>query len=82
MTSKKITDASSYSRQTLEEIRIDAVRQIGAESPEDVIAGLGMNRHTIERRLVAYHCGAEERLQAKPIVGAPPKMAARQMAEP
>ena len=82
MTSKKITDASSYSRQTLEEIRIDAVRQIGAESPEDVIAGLGMNRRTIERRLVAYHCGAEERLQAKPIVGAPPKMAARQMAEP
>ena len=64
-------------------MRIVAARHIGeGESPEDVIVSLGMNRRTIERRLEPYHCGAEERLRAKPIAGAPPKMAARQMAEP
>jgi DNA invertase Pin-like site-specific DNA recombinase len=54
MKSKKTTDARSYSHQTLEEIRIDAVRRIEAgESPEDVISGLGMNRRTIYRWLAS-----------------------------
>jgi transposase len=82
MKSKKTTDARSYSHQTLQEIRIDAVRRVEAgESPEDVIAGLGMNRRTIYRWLAAYHYGGEESLQAKPIVGAPMKMSAKQMAK-
>jgi transposase len=82
MKSKKITDARSYSHQTLEEIRIDAVRRVEAgESPEDVISGLGMNRRTIYRWLSAYHYGGEESLLAKPIAGAPPKMSAKQMAK-
>ena len=82
MKSKKTTDARSYSHQTLEEIRIDAVRRVEAgESPEDVIAGLGMNRRTIYRWLAAYHYGAQESLRAKPIVGAPMKMSAKQMAK-
>jgi hypothetical protein len=45
MKSKRTTDARSYSHQTLEEIRIAAVRRVEAgESPEDAIRGLGMNR--------------------------------------
>ena len=82
MKSKKTTDARSYSHQTLQEIRIDAVRRVEAgESPEDVIAGLGMNRRTIYRWLAAYHYGGQESLRAKPIVGAPMKMSAKQMAK-
>lgn len=82
MKSKKTTDARSYSHQTLEEVRIDAVRRVQAgESPEDVIAGLGMNRRTIYRWLAAYHYGGEENLRAKPIPGAPMKMSAAQMSK-
>jgi DNA invertase Pin-like site-specific DNA recombinase len=58
--SKKTIDARSYSRQTLEDIRIDAVRRVEAgESPEEVIASLRMNRRTIYRWLAAYHYGGE-----------------------
>jgi transposase len=82
MKSKKSTDARSYSHQTLEEIRIDAVYRVQAgESPEDVIAGLGMNRRTIYRWLAAYHYGGEDSLLAKPIPGAPAKMTGKQMAK-
>jgi len=49
--------------------------------PEDVIAGLGMNRRTIYRWLANFHYGGEESLKAKPIVGAPVKMNVRQMAK-
>jgi transposase len=81
MKSKKVVDARSYSHEALEKIRIDAVRRVEAgESPEGVIAGLGMNRRTIYRWLAAYHYGGEESLQAKAIQGAPPKMNAKQMA--
>jgi transposase len=81
MKSKKTVDARSYSHEALEKIRIDAVRRVEAgESPEDVIAGLGMNRRTIYRWLAAYHYGGEESLKAKPIPGAPPKLNAKQMA--
>lgn len=82
MKCKKTIDARAYSHQTLEEIRIDAVRRVEAgESPEAVIAGLGMNRRTIYRWLAAYHYSGQDGLQAKPIVGAPPKMNAKQMAK-
>ena len=81
MKSQKTIDARSYSHQTLEEIRISAVRRVEAgESPEDVITGLGMNRRTIYRWLANFHYGGEESLKAKPIVGAPMKLKAKQMA--
>jgi transposase len=82
MKCKKSIDARSYSHQTLEEIRISAVRRVEAgESPEAVVAGLGMNRRTIYRWLAAYHYSGEEGLQAKPLVGAPMKISAKQMAK-
>ena len=66
MKCQKTIDARSYSHQTLEEIRISAVRRVEAgESPEAVVAGLGMNRRTIYRWLAAYPHGGEAGLQAK-----------------
>jgi transposase len=82
MKSKKVIDARSYSHQTLEDIRISAVRRVEAgESPEAVIAGLGMNRRVIYRWLESFHYGGEEALKAKPISGAPAKINARQMSK-
>ncbi len=82
MKCKKTIDARSYSHQALEEMRISAVRRVEAgESPEAVVAGLGMNRRTIYRWLSAYHYGGEAGLQAKAIVGAPMKLSGKQMAK-
>jgi transposase len=81
MHSKKTIDARSYSHETLEQLRRDAVKRVeSGESPEAVAAGLGINRRTIYRWLSAYHYGGEQALAAKPIPGAPPKLDARQMA--
>lgn len=81
MKCKKTIDARCYSHQTLEEMRISAVRRVEArESPESVAAGLGINRRTIYRWIAAYHYGGEAGLKAKLIPGAPPKLDAKQMA--
>jgi transposase len=81
MKCKKLIDARSHSHQTLEEMRISAVRRVEAgESPEAVAVGLGINRRTIYRWLAAYHYGGEAGLKAKAIPGAPMKLNARQMA--
>jgi len=82
MKCKKTIDARSYSHQTLEEMRIDAVRRVEAgESPEFVAAGLGINRRTIYRWISSYHYHGEEGLKAKAIAGAPPKLDAKQLAK-
>lgn len=81
MRSKKTIDFRSYSHGALEQLRRGAVRRVEAgESPEEVAAGLGINRRTIYRWLAAYHYGGEDALAAKPIPGAPPKLDAKQMA--
>jgi transposase len=82
MRSKKAIDFRSYSHDALERLRRDSVRRVEAgESPEDVAAGLGINRRTIYRWLAAYHYGGDDALAAKPIPGAPPKLNAKQMAK-
>lgn len=81
MKCNKTIDARSYSHETLEQLRIDAVKRVQAgESPELVAQGLGINRRTIYRWLEAFHYGGDEALKAKPIPGAPPKLGAKQMA--
>jgi transposase len=81
MRCKKTIDARSYSHETLEQLRLDAVKRVEAgESPEAVATGLGINRRTIYRWLEAYHYGGRDALRAKAIPGAPPKLDARQMA--
>jgi hypothetical protein len=47
---KKTVDARSYSHEMLERLRRDAVKRVeDGESPEAVVAGLGLNRRTIYR---------------------------------
>jgi transposase len=80
MKCEKTIDARSYSHEMLECMRVDAVKRVQAgESPEDVAAGLGINRRTIYRWLAAFHYGGDKALAAKPIPGAPPKLDAKQM---
>ena len=80
MRCKKAIDARSYSHETLEQLRRDAVKRVeSGESPEFVAAGLGINRRTLYRWLAAYHYGGADALAAKPIPGAPPKLDAKQM---
>ena len=48
---------------------MSAVRRVEAgESPEAVVAGLGMNRRTLYRWLAAYHYGGEAFNQAWPLI--------------
>jgi transposase len=80
MKCKKTIDARSYSHQTLEEMRLSAVKRVeSGESPEDVAEGLGVNRRTIYRWLSDYHYGGIDALKAKPIPGAPAKLDAKQL---
>jgi len=82
MRCKKTIDARSYSHETLEQLRLDAVKRVEAgESPEVVAAGLGINRRTIYRWLELFHYGGAPALVAKPIPGAPPKLKAAQMSK-
>lgn len=82
MKCKKTIDTRSYSHQSLEEMRVSAIKRVEAgESPEFVAEGLGINRRTIYRWLSAYHYGGEEALKAKPIAGAPSKLDAKQLVQ-
>jgi len=80
MKCKKAFDARKLPRAAKEQLRLAAVKRVEAgESPEQVAAGLGINRRTIYRWLSAYHYGGEEALKARPIPGKPPKLDGKQM---
>lgn len=80
MKCKKAVDARGFSHDALEQMRKSAMRRVEAgESPEFVAAGLGINRRTIYRWILAFHYGGEAALKAKPIPGAPPKLDSRQL---
>lgn len=82
MKCKKIFDARRLPRKAKEQLRIAAVRRVNAgESPENVAAGIGINRRQIYRWIEAFHYGGEDALSAKPIKGATPKLNAKQMAK-
>lgn len=75
MQAKRKFDARKLSHATLEEIRIRAVKQVeSGESPEAVIAALGMNPRNIYRWIALYREGGEAALKAKPLQGAAPKL--------
>src|SRR5512147_1309816 len=66
MKCKKIFDGRQLPRKAKEQLRIAAVKRVGAgESPEFVAAGLGINRRTIYRWIEAFHYGGEDALNAK-----------------
>jgi transposase len=77
---KRPSDARKLSHATLEEIRIRAVKQVEAgESPEAVIAALGMNPRSIYRWIALYREGGEAALRAKALKGAPPRLSGAQL---
>jgi transposase len=71
----KQLDGRKLSHETLEEIRIRAVMQVqNGQSPEDVIAALGMSRSCIYTWLAAHRAGGIESLKAKKLNGRPHKL--------
>lgn len=68
-------DARKLDHQTLEQLRMRAVRRVqDGESPKIVAKALGINRTTIYDWLAKYRQGGWSRLKAKPVPGRPPKL--------
>ena len=71
-------DARKLDHQTLEQLRMRAVRSVqDGESPEVVAKALGINRTTIYVWLAKYREGGWHKLRAKPIPGRPSKLSGR-----
>jgi transposase len=73
-------DGRKLDHQTLEQLRIRAVRQVeqGAH-PEEVAAGLGMTRAAVYGWLAKYREGGLEALKARPVPGRPPTLSGAQL---
>lgn len=73
-------DGRKLDHQTLEALRIRAVRQIeeGAH-PVAVADALGMRKSTVYGWLAKFREGGEAALKAKPVPGRQPKLDTRQM---
>lgn len=77
----KDNDGRSLDHQTLEAIRIRAVRQIQAGArPVDVAEALGMSKQAVYGWLAKYREGGEAALAAKPVPGPKRKMSGRMIA--
>ena len=77
----KKLDGRKIGHEALEEIRIRAVRAVqSGQSPEVVIAALGMCRTNIYKWLAAYRAGGLDALKAKKLNGRPKKLSAKQLA--
>jgi transposase len=73
-------DGRKLNRNTLEEIRIRAVKRVGAgESPEVVIKALGFHRGQIYEWLALYREGGIDALKQKKAKGKPPKLNSHQL---
>ncbi len=71
-------DARKLDHQTLEALRLRAVKQVqDGESPELVARAIGINRATIYDWLSQYRRGGWQRLKAKPVPGRTPKLDGR-----
>lgn len=73
-------DGRKLDHKTLEAIRFRAVQSVEAgQSPEAVIAALGMTRSVIYRWISAYQSGGYQALEKKKLFGRPPKLSATQI---
>jgi transposase len=76
----KKLDGRKLSHKTLEEIRIRAVMQVQkGQSPEEVIAALGMSRSRIYNWLAVYRSGGWDALKSKKLNGRPKKLNGKQI---
>ena len=69
-------DGRKVSHETLEFIRIQAVKRVkqGKESPEDVIKSYGMHRSNIYKWLALHKKGGYKALKSRKASGKPPKI--------
>ena len=73
-------DGRKLTHETLEELRIRAVKQVEAgESPEIVIQALGFHRSSIYNWLASYREGGIEALKSRKAIGREPKLKGRQL---
>lgn len=73
-------DGRKLDHATLEQIRIRAVQRVEAgESPEVVIAALGLSRSCIYDWIAKYREGGIDALKAKPLEGRPRKLTGQQI---
>ena len=76
----KRQDARKLDHNTLEAIRIRAVRQVqSGESPEVIIGALGFSRACIYNWLAAYRAGGWKALKARELYGRPHKLKGSQI---
>lgn len=76
----KELDGRKLSHGTLEEIRIRAVKRVeSGESPEDVIAALGLHRSSIYKWISAYREGGVDALRSRKAAGPKPKLNGKQL---
>lgn len=76
----KELDGRQLDRQTLEAIRIRAVKRVEAgESPEVVIRALGFTRTQIYEWIAKYREGGIEALRSRKAPGKPPKLGGKQI---
>jgi len=73
-------DGRKLTHETLEALRIRAVKQVEAgESPEIVIQALGFHRSSIYNWLASYREGGIEALKSRKAMGREPKLKGRQL---
>lgn len=76
----KENDGRRLSHETLEQIRVTAVKRVEAgESPEDVIKSIGFERVCIYRWIAAYRSGGLDALKSKKLDGRPPLLSPTQL---
>lgn len=74
----KKTDARKLDHQTLEDMRIRAVKAVqSGQSPEDVAITFSVHRTAMYKWLAIYRDGGWDALKSKPTPGAKPKLMAK-----
>lgn len=80
MKCKRDNDGRKYDHQTLEAMRLQAIKAIrGGQSATEVAKAFGVNRRTVYGWMAKYLAGGQQALKAKPISGRPPKLTPEQM---